>query len=401
MMPNLFYLIPAVISLFWAVTIFLGGKRNFRSQNIGGIALLHIAIGFLASFAAGNTSDNYLYYVLDILSHFCILAFLSFMVLYFRTLTYENALKWKDFLILMPALLFACISLFLLGKIAAGTEGVFNLDNHAPFKPGNVSPDKLFLAYFILDRFVYYALVVIQINYLLIYAWVSLNRYKEQLENFFYFPQEKSAEHNHAVFRGLTLTGLLMVFILGSNSFFYYEYQLIHNLSLLLWGGMLFYVGYHISKTYYAVESFAGELAESDAKERNTAAPEGEEDTPENKYWNTNRTKLISRLDEIMDNEKFFLQQNLRLDELARRMNSNRTYVSRLFKEEYDCGFSEYINRKRVEYAQELMRFNPILSQEQLAEKSGFNHPSSFSRAFKQYAGMTFREWQKAGQAHR
>ena len=89
---------------------------------------------------------------------------------------------------------------------------------------------------------------------------------------------------------------------------------------------------------------------------------------------------------------------NFSPDSIKSSMKKNRTYISRLINQEYQCSFSDFINQKRIEFAQELIHTHPELTQEQIAEKVGFTHASSFSRAFKQQVGQTFREWYKNNQ---
>lgn len=105
--------------------------------------------------------------------------------------------------------------------------------------------------------------------------------------------------------------------------------------------------------------------------------------------------KLLPEFNRLIEEEKIFLQNNLRREDLAHLLKTNRTYIADLIREEYQCGFSELINAKRIEYARELIRLHPGIAQEQLASKSGFTNTSTFSRTFKQYTGITFREYQK------
>ncbi|MDF9831407.1 helix-turn-helix domain-containing protein [Parabacteroides sp. PF5-6] len=105
--------------------------------------------------------------------------------------------------------------------------------------------------------------------------------------------------------------------------------------------------------------------------------------------------KLLPEFNRLMEEEKIFLQKNLRREDFAERMKTNRTYIAQLIREEYQCGFSEFINRRRITYACDLLRQHPEIPQDQLATKSGFTNISTFSRTFKQYTGTTFRQWQK------
>lgn len=110
----------------------------------------------------------------------------------------------------------------------------------------------------------------------------------------------------------------------------------------------------------------------------------------------SHHARLLPEFTRLMDEEKLYLQPGLRIEDIAHLLNTNRTYVSRLLHKEYNCGFFEYVNHRRITYAQERLRLNPDLTQERLATESGFIHASSFSRAFKQHTGITFREWQKS-----
>lgn len=155
----------------------------------------------------------------------------------------------------------------------------------------------------------------------------------------------------------------------------------------------LFYiVGYRVSQSAYR-------QARADSEDFPLAADEDEasDDLSEDEENHPNtHLKLLPEFNRLMDEEKLYLHPNLRIEEVAQMLNTNRTYVSRLLREEYNNGFFEYINQRRITYAQERMNADPDLTQERLAIESGFVHASSFSRVFKQCTGMTFRQWQKA-----
>lgn len=62
--------------------------------------------------------------------------------------------------------------------------------------------------------------------------------------------------------------------------------------------------------------------------------------------------------------------------------------LCRLFKEEVGVSFSEYLLRKRMHFAQELLR-NSQLPITSIGYEIGFKDPSYFTRAFKQCCGLT------------
>lgn len=80
-------------------------------------------------------------------------------------------------------------------------------------------------------------------------------------------------------------------------------------------------------------------------------------------------------------------QQNISLDEVAGKLNINKSYLSRVFS--HDCGksFTEYVSWYRVEQAKELLdRGLPI---KEVAERAGIGNQSYFFRVFKSFTGVT------------
>ena len=73
------------------------------------------------------------------------------------------------------------------------------------------------------------------------------------------------------------------------------------------------------------------------------------------------------------------IQRNLSLDSLSRRFFVNKHYLCRTFKEQMGISLHNYINRKRVLYAIQLIESGETASQ--AAEKVGFCDYSAFYRA--------------------
>ena len=73
-------------------------------------------------------------------------------------------------------------------------------------------------------------------------------------------------------------------------------------------------------------------------------------------------------------------------------MCTNRLYVSTAINEEIGISFSDYINRKRVNYAIQLIRANPQMTIYEIADLSGFASDKSFYRNFKSITGKSPKE---------
>jgi len=98
---------------------------------------------------------------------------------------------------------------------------------------------------------------------------------------------------------------------------------------------------------------------------------------------------LIKINDYIIQNE-VYLNPELKIWDIAKELNSNRTYISKVINENTGMNFANYINHFRVNKACEylLEPTNKYLIEE-LSVKCGFNSISSFNRMFFQNKGMT------------
>lgn len=67
-------------------------------------------------------------------------------------------------------------------------------------------------------------------------------------------------------------------------------------------------------------------------------------------------------------------------------------YISHLFKEKMGITIKEYINKKKIAYAAQMLQ-NSDITVEKLVEHLGFSCSYSFRRTFKQYMGMTPTEY--------
>lgn len=81
-------------------------------------------------------------------------------------------------------------------------------------------------------------------------------------------------------------------------------------------------------------------------------------------------------------------REGIRLGDLAQLLHLERSYVSRLFKEEWGVSFSEYLTGRRVEEAKRLLR-ETGLTMDQVAEQSGFYDTSHLHRTFLKICGIS------------
>lgn len=99
-------------------------------------------------------------------------------------------------------------------------------------------------------------------------------------------------------------------------------------------------------------------------------------------------------IEELMVEQHYFLNKDLKVNDIALVIGSNRTYVSNYINNVYHCTFSDYMNRLRIEYAKTLLsNCGKGTKLSQIAEESGYSTVQSFFRNFKKFEGMTPSDW--------
>ena len=86
-------------------------------------------------------------------------------------------------------------------------------------------------------------------------------------------------------------------------------------------------------------------------------------------------------------------KEHITLDQIAEEANLNKSYLCRLFKKEYGDSVFNYLNMIRMEKAAELLRSNPGLYVQEAAAEVGITEPFYFTRRFKEYFGISPREY--------
>ena len=84
--------------------------------------------------------------------------------------------------------------------------------------------------------------------------------------------------------------------------------------------------------------------------------------------------------------------KNISLDDVSKVVNISPYYFSKLFKEEAGVNFIDYLTKKRIDYAKELLEDNTY-SIKEVCAMCGYSDPNYFSRIFKKKENVTPSEY--------
>ena len=105
--------------------------------------------------------------------------------------------------------------------------------------------------------------------------------------------------------------------------------------------------------------------------------------------------ELYKRLIIYFEQKKPYLQQDLKIREVALYLYSNKTYLSRIINDRHNLNFNQFVNYYRIEEVKRLFSENTTLSIQELCTRSGFGSMATFSIAFRYHLGNTPADWCK------
>jgi AraC-like DNA-binding protein len=98
---------------------------------------------------------------------------------------------------------------------------------------------------------------------------------------------------------------------------------------------------------------------------------------------------IESKLPELMEDRKIFLDANLTLLKMAKLCGLPTKYLSKYFNTKLGLNFNEYMNGQRINAAKQMLLEKPEMAVIDVMYESGFNSKSVFNTRFKQIVGVT------------
>ena len=116
-------------------------------------------------------------------------------------------------------------------------------------------------------------------------------------------------------------------------------------------------------------------------------------DTPQVPLQEAPVSNLMQRLCQLMDEQKPYLNSELKVQDIADMLHTNRTYINDSIKSASGQTFTQFVNTYRIEQAKRLLTQHPDKKMSAVYTESGFATESSFFRTFKAVTGITPNEW--------
>lgn len=100
---------------------------------------------------------------------------------------------------------------------------------------------------------------------------------------------------------------------------------------------------------------------------------------------------LYKRLCYLMDNERLYAEPQLTRERMAERLETNRTYLTKIIKDKTGMSYVEFVNSYRINEAIRILSDKDKIDYplKQIWNDLGFSSPSTFFKLFQQAVGIT------------
>ncbi len=226
----------------------------------------------------------------------------------------------------------------------------------------------------------YFLVALAQISHMLIYTaltWHVLRAHSAKFQNGAMTLERLSWQWLRQLTFGFgSFVLLLLVYVVALQLGFHYSRGL-DALVLICLAGLIYAIGI---TTLRRPEIFSGTLTAKPAPKYEKSA-----------LSSARAETYLAKLQQVMLEEKLHTNSELKLADLAKRLDVSPHHLSQIINEKLGQNFFDFINQYRIAAAQQWLddpakQNYTILS---IALEVGFNNKASFNTAFKKHTGMT------------
>ena len=388
-MLNLFFSsMPMFVCLFWVILLLIDRQQLNRSKQFL-VLFLNVSVINYFSHAVFFNHHYQLYTVLDSIWCFTSLAVYPMYYIYIRLLTQDARFEWKWSWVLIPALIVAIFSGVTYILMSPAEVKTFVM-GRLYFEPGYEPPYSPLVRLQILRLSVLKVVFILQVIVVVIAGLRHIFTYNAKINNFYSNTGGKDLTPIKWLLVVFIFASVISVLSSGVGKAYFISHPWMLIIPSLTHSLFLFGVGYAGYKQHFTIEHFQQDLNQQELQpEKETAAV----------HELKNFAEYRSLMFDLLDNKEIYTNHDLRITDVAKMLNTNRSYASRLLNDMFNTNFADLINRYRINKAVELIKssVDDELSADDVATMSGFASVSSFYRSFKKETGLTPGDYKKNG----
>jgi AraC-like DNA-binding protein len=359
------------LTLYGSFFLFSTSTKNFKNRFFLALFFFNSFVLFVGHFLSFNEYWSVFQYF-DFIFLASLLAFYPFYYLYLFSAFNFNIVKSRWIYHFIPSILIAV--LMLIATSISSWENYNIYMNNNLYGTKLTSNSSLILAYLYKGSSAFHLLQILVYNYL---AIRYILKAKSQMHNSFSHLDSYQLKFFYIV----NISFILLISIPGFYITVIGRTPLNTNEFSLLFLCFLF-------TSLYLILAFVG-LRQ---------IPVNVNLSNKNTYLVIHPNDLIQVEKQLIDyfnNDKPWLNPNLNIWDVASKIGTNRSYVSRVINESMGFNFNHFVNNYRIKEAKLLLKENSNLSITEISELSGFGSMNSFIRIFKETENCTPTEFKK------
>ena len=390
--------LPFSVCAVWCLLVLFKRHKTTSDRLITWVMGLLAVSSFCGSHHMDPNPNYQMLAFYDVILQFSSLAVFPIICLYIRSCYEDKELTWVHYLSTIPSLVLFTASVILTAWLGLPRcAEITRLLHGAVIVRGSLTP--LENAYVLLTYHVYFITFFISLSVSLVYVFSKLFTGKFKFNHIIAFLRgEKSSFIANVICLFFVIYFILWALSVLFTSVFSDTLSIWSTLWSLVASFVLFMIGY-----VTAVPALPGGYVNMERLRHPFSAMrqstqeflQGIDSGPMAGVATSGYDKIMDSFKQYMDKEKGFLNPSLSIEEIARVLNSNRTYVSKLVNLYYGMSFRDYLNKKRLDYSKQLMNDEPDASLDYISAKSGFQSSTQFIRKFRETEGLTPTVWKQ------
>ena len=396
MLNYLIVQLPFSVCAVWLIFVLLKSHKN-HSYTLLIWVLALLTISFLCGSSHMSPYPDYRRLVIyDIVMRFTTLAVFPVICFYIRSLFDETRENPLSYLLFLPAVLISTSSIVVTSLLGINHSAVLL----EAIYTGTVIPDvldNLEMSYFNLSFKLYHLFFFVLLSLSLIFVFSKLFAGKFKFVHIVSFLRgRKSSFVANILCLFFVIFFALWGICITFGTIFMNSMSPWSSLWSLVTSIVLFFIGYVASVPPLPGGYMNIERLRHPFNAMNQSPQEylqGIDSGPVANNSISGYDKIMDSFKELMVTGQGFLDPAITIDEIAHKLNSNRTYVSKLVNIYYGMPFRDYLSKLRLDYAKQLMKDEPDAVIDYIALKSGFQSSTQFIRKFKESEGVTPAVW--------
>lgn len=363
---------PVWVCLVFVTWVIFDSDKHNRALWYFTAALFCLAY-MIFSYVTYSGTHYDIYKTMDIIYAGVALAFVPLCAYYIDVLTFGRIKPWLYIIRFLPPVVMFVVVWAIYGW-AGDQNTILFVRYYLCHEPIELPDTYVMHVLSYVSYYLFTAIMCIQYLTLSVTAPLKLVRYFKRLRDYYSNAEERHIQHRSILIISVSLVSVLaaVICLLPSAR---NPNNTIFSLMCLYFSAAIFFFG-------RAALLLKTPHPDFDKDSRSPLPDSCDSPTDDSR-------ELYDRIVSLVQSENAYLQKSLCLDDIALRLGSNRSYISRAINQYGETSFVDFINRYRIEYAEQRMEDSPNLTLNAIAEVSGFSSYSSFYRAFIAVKGVS------------